>query len=94
MKKLYLCLLSNRSLPPWFFSANLFVLSSRWEGFGNVIVEALEAGLPVVSTNCLSGPSEILRDGEFGETVSIEDPQDLSEAHNQDHWPENMTSKT
>lgn len=65
---------------PWFFSANLFVLSSRWEGFGNVIVEALEAGLPVVSTNCLSGPSEILRDGEFGELVSIEDPQDLSDA--------------
>tara|TARA_A100001035_G_scaffold277906_2_gene275676 strand:- start:626 stop:1741 length:1116 start_codon:yes stop_codon:yes gene_type:complete len=65
---------------PWFFSADLFVLSSRWEGFGNVIVEALEAGLPVVSTNCLSGPSEILQDGKFGELVSTEDPKSLSDA--------------
>ncbi|MBY6016082.1 glycosyltransferase [Qipengyuania gaetbuli] len=56
-----------RSNPSTFLHhADCFVLSSNWEGFGNVVVEALGAGVPVVSTNCLSGPAEILADGEFG----------------------------
>ena len=63
---------------PWYFSADLFVLSSMWEGFGNVIVEALECGIPVVSTNCDSGPSEILENGRYGSLVPIDDPEKLS----------------
>ena len=41
-------------------------MSSSSEGFGNVLVEALSFGLPIVSTDCKSGPSEILADGTYG----------------------------
>lgn len=46
--------------------ADVFVLSSLWEGFGNVIVEALSLGTQVVSTDCNSGPAEILDNGKYG----------------------------
>lgn len=66
---------------PFYQSADIFVLSSKWEGFGNVIVESLECGLPVVSVDCQSGPSEILLNGKFGKLINIkEDPLVLSQA--------------
>lgn len=56
------------------------VMSSAWEGFGNVIVEAMACGTPVVSTDCPSGPSEILQDGRYGPMAPIRDPEALAEA--------------
>ncbi len=61
-------------------ASDVFVLSSAWEGFGNVLVEALAAFTPVVSTDCPSGPSEVLAQGKFGQLVPVDDSESLAEA--------------
>lgn len=61
-------------------SAAVFVLSSRYEGFGNVVAEALATGTPVVSTDCPSGPSEILAEGKYGKLVPIANPKAMADA--------------
>ncbi|AFY66676.1 glycosyltransferase [Geitlerinema sp. PCC 7407] len=60
--------------------ASVFVLSSIFEGFGNVVAEALAAGTPVVSTDCESGPAEILENGRYGRLTPTRDPEAIARA--------------
>lgn len=82
---------------PYIARADLFVLSSIWEGFGAVVAEALACGTPIVSTDCPSGPSEIIGGGEFGRLVPMRDPAAMSaamiEALDAPHEPERLKAR-
>jgi glycosyltransferase involved in cell wall biosynthesis len=64
----------------YLYNSDLFVLSSLWEGLPGALIEALACEVPVVSTDCKSGPKEILDNGKIGELVKVKDVDSLSNA--------------
>jgi glycosyltransferase involved in cell wall biosynthesis len=65
---------------PFMARASVFVLSSLYEGLPNVLIEALAIGTPSVSTDCPSGPQEILEGGKYGPLVTMGDHEAVAQA--------------
>ena len=63
-------------------NAEAFILSSQWEGFGHVLVEAMACECPIISTDCDFGPNEILDKGRYGKLVAGNDMNLMSEEIN------------
>ena len=59
--------------------SSVFVLSSLWEGLPNTLIEAMAVGIPVVATNCESGPDEVLSNGKYGWLAEVGSPESIAE---------------
>lgn len=63
----------------WMKNASVFVLSSKWEGFGLVITEALACDCAVIASDCIAGPKDILANGKYGLLFDVGDEKTLKQ---------------
>lgn len=68
----------QKNIYPFYKKADLFILSSKYEGLPNVLLEAVRMGLPVFSSNCKTGPKEILKDYKYSKIFKVSDYNGLS----------------
>ena len=68
----------TKDLDKYYKKSKIFVLNSLYEGLGNVVIDAVNYELPIISTNCNSGPSEIIDNGKGGFLVPLKSPISLS----------------
>ncbi len=68
----------KNNLKKYYLSSKLFILNSVYEGFGNVLIDAINYNLPIITTNCKSGPNEIIDYGQGGFLVPVKNPELLS----------------
>ena len=64
----------------YMYRADIYAMSSRWEGLGNTLIEALACGCFTISTDCMYGPREILDDGKYGMLIPVDDPAAMAAA--------------
>ncbi len=68
----------KNNLKKYYLNSKLFILNSVYEGFGNVLIDAINYDLPIITTNCKSGPNEIIDNGKGGFLTPIRNPKLLS----------------
>ena len=68
----------KNNLEKYYLNSKLFILNSVYEGFGNVLIDAINYDLPIITTNCKSGPNEIIDYGKGGFLIPIRNPKLLS----------------
>ena len=68
----------KKDLNHYYKNAKIFVLSSLYEGLGNVVIDAVNFNIPVITTNCRSGPSEIIKKNKGGFVVPVANPKQIA----------------
>ena len=78
LQKKVIILRNVKNAFPYYKLAKIFVLHSKYEGFGNVLVEAAMFNIPIISSKCNSGPKEILGEGKYGLLFDVGNYKSLS----------------
>jgi glycosyltransferase involved in cell wall biosynthesis len=71
-------IINSFNIAKFYINAKIFILNSLWEGLPNVLIEAMSFKVPIISSNCLSGPAELLRKGRYGYLTPVQDDEKLA----------------
>jgi len=81
------------NIKDYYIQCDMYVLSSRFEGFPNVLVEALSNNCACIATDCPTGPNEIIKNGENGLLVENENEEELKKAIDKLYYDEKLKNK-